>query len=176
MISSGNGLCSDRKRVFFRALKRAFCVLIVCSVVSSSLGCGIINVGKWQGIVRTDPDEAYYLVKSAILTAGSAAHPRKHFDHYLQDSVHLIFTPARERRHYISKTIWYDPSGEEYKTMRQTHDRKKEEDQGIDRKPGAVAREYSMSLHELWKHKPGLWKVELYLDNELARRLAFSVR
>jgi len=28
----------------------------------------------------------------------------------------------------------------------------------------------------LFNHKPGLWKVVLYLDGELARRMTFTVR
>ena len=37
-------------------------------------------------------------------------------------------------------------------------------------------RVHTMSVQQLYEHKPGLWKVALYIDGELARRFEFSVR
>ena len=149
---------------------------VACLVGLVLSGCGVINPGKVKWIEHTDKDEKYYLVKSAILTAGSAALPRDHFDHAMQNSVNLIFTPAMDRNIYVSKTIWYDPDGNEFRTIRQTHSKKAEGDKGIEPKKGGTPRIHTMPLYDLWKHKPGLWKVELYIDDQLARRLSFSVR
>jgi hypothetical protein len=139
-------------------------------------GCGVLNLGKVKWIERTDKDENYYLVKSAILTAGSAALPREHFDHAMQNSVNLIFKPSQDRNYYVSKTVWYDPDGVEFRTIRQTHSKKAEGDKGIDPKKGGTPRIHTMSLYDLWKRKPGLWKVELFIDDQLARRRTFTVR
>ncbi len=35
---------------------------------------------------------------------------------------------------------------------------------------------HTIPTAELYKHKPGLWKVSLFLDGKLARRLSFSIR
>jgi hypothetical protein len=156
---------------YFRAM-----LLMACLIGLVLSGCGVINPGKFLGIVHTDKDEEYYLVKSATLTAGSTALPRDHFDHAMQDSVNLIFKPAQERNYYISKTVWYDPDGVEFRTIRQTHSRKAEGDKGIRHPRGPVTRVHTMPLYDLWKHKPGLWKVELFIDGQLARRLSFTVR
>jgi hypothetical protein len=125
---------------------------------------------------RTDSDENFYLVKDATLTAGSAAHPRREFDHNLQEAVVLLFTPTHDKNQYVSKTIWYDPAGVEYRTNRQTHSKRQDEEQGLPSKKGGVTRLHVMPLKELWEHKAGVWKVELYIDDVLARRISFSVR
>jgi hypothetical protein len=151
-------------------------LLVACLIGLVLSGCGVINPGKFKWIERTDKDEKYYLVKSAILTAGSVALPREHFDHAMQNSVNLIFKPAQERNYYVSKTVWYDPEGNEFRTIRQTHSKKTEGDKGVRHPKGPVTRVYTMPLYDLWKHKPGLWKVELFIDDQLARRLTFTVR
>jgi hypothetical protein len=138
-------------------------------------GCGAINPGKFKGIERTDSDENYYLLKNLWLTAGSAAHPRQDFDHTVQESVNLVFVPANEKNHYVSRTKWIDPSGQEYRVIRQTHEKTTDEREGDARPKGGTTRLHSVSTKELYAHKPGLWKVELYLDDVLARRLTFSV-
>jgi hypothetical protein len=102
-------------------------------------GCGIINPGKWKGIESTDKDEHYWLLSNALLTAGSAAHPRDSFDHTVHRAISVLMTPANEKNHYVTKTIWYDPMGVEYRTIRQTHDKQQEGGTGMDRpKGGAV--------------------------------------
>jgi hypothetical protein len=150
--------------------------LFIAALCLTFTACSAINPGKWKGIEKTSADEHYYLLKNLWLTAGSAALPREHFDHTMQETVNLIFVPANEKNYYVSKTVWTDPNGVEFRTIRQTHDKKSEEDKGEDSKKGGKQRVHSMPLQELYKHKPGMWKVELYLDDQLARRLKFSVR
>lgn len=150
--------------------------LIVILIVLAMAGCGIINPGKFLGIERTDSDEKYYLIKRLSLTAGSTAHPRTFFDHTMQDAVYVVFIPSNETNRYVTKSVWYDPAGNEFRTVRQTHDRQVESAKGIDRPQGGSNIIHMMPLEELWKHKPGLWKVEIYIDNQLARRLSFTVR
>jgi hypothetical protein len=150
--------------------------LIAILIVLGAAGCGAINPGKFLGIQHTDSDEQYYLIKRVCLTAGSTAHPRTFFDHTMQDAVHLVFVPATEPNHYVTKTIWYDPDGHEFRTIRQTHDKQAETARGFERPKGGTTQIHMMPLAELYKHKPGLWKVELYIDNKLARRLSFTVR
>lgn len=139
-------------------------------------GCGVINVGKFKGVERTDSDEQYYLVKETRLLSSSSARPKDHFDHSLDDTVNLMFVPANEKNQYISKTIWYDPSGQEYRTIRQSHDKAKENPEALQGPKRGTSRIHTMPLLPMWKHKPGMWTVELYLDGQLARRLEFHVR
>jgi len=139
-------------------------------------GCGVINPGKWKGIETTGKDESYYLVKNIFLSAGSAAHPRDSFDHAVHDSVLLFFVPSNEKNHYVARTVWRDPSGQEFRTIRKTYDSKVEGDKAIARPKGGSTRVHAMPVKELWEHKPGLWKVELFIDDVLARRLPFRVR
>jgi len=159
-------------------LQRHLCLIplsVVLLLVLILTGCGVINPGKFKGIEKTASDENYYLLKNIWLTAGSAAHPRKDYDHVVQESVNLVFVPANEKNRYVSKTRWIDPSGQEYRVIRQTHEKVKEEKEGEKRPRGGTPRMHSMSTKELFEHKPGLWKVELYLEDVLARRLSFSV-
>ncbi len=139
-------------------------------------GCGAFNLGEITWLKKTDPDVEYWHLKKAVLTAGSVAHPRDSFDHTLQPRVFVIFTPANEKNKYHTKTIWYDPSGQEYRTIRQTHDKKEIEDQGEHRPQGGSVISHSMSTKELYDHEPGLWKVEIYYEDDLARRMDFTVR
>lgn len=151
-----------------------FTVIVAIAMLVSS--CGVINLGKWKGIERTASDEAYYLVKKIYLTAGSAAQPRYLYDHMMQDTINLVFVPASEKNQYTTKTIWYDPAGQEFRTIRQTYDKRSEEKDGTERPKGGSTRVHTMPTRELFQHKPGLWKVELFLDDVLVRRFNFEVR
>ncbi len=142
----------------------------------SSGGCSAINVGKWRGIERAAPDEAYYLVKDVFLTATSAFNRREIFDHNLNESVHLFFVPSYEKPTYTVETVWIDPDGQEYRTIRTTYDKNKEEKQGIERGRSAAPRVHTMPTRELYEHKPGMWKVALYIEKQLVRRLNFMVK
>lgn len=140
-------------------------------------GCGVINPGKWKGIEKTATDEHHWLVKDVYLTAGSSYLTKEHFDHRMNDVVNLFFTPANEKNHYVAKTMWFDPNGIEYRTIRTTYDLQQEGKTEVSpRKKGGTPRVHSMPTKELFQHKPGLWKVALYIDDELARRLTFSIR
>lgn len=150
--------------------------LIAILVMLTMAGCGIINPGKFIGLERTDRDEQFYLIKKMWLTAGSTAHPRTFFDHTMQDGVYVVFIPANQPNHYVTKTVWYDPGGHEFRTIRQTHDKQAETARGFERPKGGSTLIHMMPLEKLWKHKPGLWKVEVFIDNEMARRLSFTVR
>lgn len=141
-----------------------------------SAGCGVFNLGKWKGIERTADDESYYMVKDIFLTAGSAYSRKDAFDHNMNDVVNLFFTPKEEKNHYVAETRWFDPSGQEFRTVRQTYDVQQENKIGAERKKEGTTRVHSMSTKELVNHKPGTWKVALYLDGTLVRRLDFSVR
>jgi len=149
-------------------------LLLTAFMVSA---CGVINIGKWKGIEKTSPDENYYFVKKISLTAGSGGgQPRYLYDHAMQESVNLLFQPASEKNVYTAKTIWFDPAGQEFRTIRQTYEKRLEEKEGTDRPKGGATRVHSMPTRELFEHKPGLWKVELYLDDVLVRRFGFEIR
>jgi hypothetical protein len=137
--------------------------------------CGMMNLGKFKGIEWTAKDEKYYKVKEIVLSSGAMGKPRTEFDHTMQDAVVLTFIPAQEPNKYVSKTVWIDPSNVEFRTIRQTHDVQVEAKEAFDRNPKGTPRAHSISTKELFQHKPGLWTVKLYLDNELVRRLTFSV-
>ncbi|HMK35236.1 MAG TPA: hypothetical protein VK463_09235 [Desulfomonilaceae bacterium] len=149
----------------------------ICMVTFLFLeGCGVINVGKWKGIETTGRDESYYLVKDVFLTPGSAYTRKDSFDHSMNESVNLVFTPRDERNHYVAESKWFDPSGQEFRTIRKTYDVRQEAKSGEERTKSGTVRMHTMSTKEMVDHKPGMWKVELYLDDKLARRLTFSVR
>lgn len=137
--------------------------------------CGAVNLGKWKGIERTATDENFYLVKDIFLTAGSSYIRKDHFDHNMNEAVNLVFTPRDEKNQYVAETRWYDPSGQEYKTIRKTYDVREESKRGDERSKSGTTRVHSISTKELFDHKPGLWKVELYLEGKLVRRLTFSI-
>jgi hypothetical protein len=149
---------------------------VVLTVILFSSGCGAINVGKWRGIERAAPDEAYYLVNDIFLTASSAYNRREIFDHNLNESVHLFFTPKNEKPTYVTKSVWQDPNGQEYRTIRMTYDRVREQREGIERTKKSTPRVHTMPTKELYAHKPGLWKVSLYIEKQLVRRLTFLVK
>ncbi|MFH0825754.1 MAG: hypothetical protein V2B18_23615 [Pseudomonadota bacterium] len=147
----------------------------LCLVLPFIVACGIINPGKFKGIEKTSRDESYYMLKNILITAGSMAYPKDHFDHTIHQNVDIMFVPAGEKNHYVSKTVWYDPDRQEYRTIRQTHDIQMENKDGSERPKGGTTRVHSLAVGELFKHKPGLWTVEVYLDDTLARRLTFTV-
>lgn len=151
-------------------------LLTVLFVMCAMTGCGVLNVGKWKGLERTDSDEQYYLLKNCRLVSSSSARAKKYFDHALDDAVSLIFTPANEKNRYVTKSIWYDPKGQEYRTIRQTHDKTDENSEQLNRPKGGSTRIHSLPLMPMFNHGKGQWKVELFLDGELARRLDFHVR
>ena len=158
-------------------LNANFLCMVVIIILMFTGGCGAINIGKWRGIERTPPDEAYYLVSDVFLTASSASSPREIFDHNLNESVHLYFVPKDEKPTYVAESVWQDPDGQEYRTIRTTYDKAREERQGIDRKQRvSTPRIHTLSTKELYEHKPGVWKVALYLEKQLVRRLSFLVR
>lgn len=140
--------------------------------------CGIINPGKWKGIEKTASDEKYYLLEDIFLSSGSADKVKQAFDHKMNPVINLVFIPRNEKNRYVAESVWYDPSGQEYRTIRKTYDIQEEGKKSIDRRPlrGGSTRVHTISTEELYQRKPGLWKVVLNLDGELARRLEFTVR
>ncbi len=152
-----------------QCLALAFSLLLIC-------GCGAVNLGKWKGIERTSPDEHFYLVKEAFLSPGTAFGPKDNFDHNLNESVNLIFTPSNEKNKYVAESIWYDPSGQEFKAIRRTYDLQEEGKKDVDRPKKGAMRVHTMPTKELSDHKPGMWRVNLYIDNTLVRKLTFFVR
>lgn len=151
-------------------------ILAVLLMTWAVAGCGVLNVGKWKGLERTDADEQYYLVKNARLISSSSARPKTHFDHSLDGTVSLVFIPANEKNRYVTKSIWYDSEGQEFRTIRQTHDKSQEDPEQLERPKGGSTRIHTMPLEPMWQHKSGQWKVELYIDGKLARRIEFNVR
>jgi hypothetical protein len=150
---------------------------VVLIIVLFTAGCSAISVGKWRGIERTEPDEGYYLADDVFLTASSASSRREIFDHNMNESVHLFFIPKNEKPTYTVESVWKDPDGQEYRTIRTTYDKAREEKQGIDRKQrGGTPRIHTLPTKELYEHKPGAWKVSLYLEKQLVRRLSFLVK
>jgi hypothetical protein len=158
------------------SLKGLFHLLVLASTLLLLGGCGMFNLGKWKGIETSAADEKYYLVKDIFLTAGSAYNRRETFDHNMNESVNLFFTPKMEPNTYTTESIWYDPNGAEYRTIRATYDAQKESKKGNDRSNTPTTRVHSMPTKELYDHKPGLWKVALYIEKDLVRRLTFSIR
>jgi hypothetical protein len=160
------------KTRLFREILRISAVLLLGSFLA---GCGYFTLGKYRGIEWTPKDEKYYLLKDVQVSTGSSLQPRKSFDHTMQDSVVVSFVAKDEKFHYVTKTIWKDPSGLEYHVIRQTHKLADEKEQGAERPKEGIRRIHSMSTQDLFAHKPGLWTVEIYIDDDLARRLTFSV-
>lgn len=160
-----------------RRFARVSAALTAVILIMAS-GCGIINPGKPLWIVKTDPDEKYWLVKDVSVTPGSSYMSKKEFDHNINPVVNIIFTPKNEKNHYVAETVWLDPMGQEYRTIRTTHDIQQEGKKSIDRRhiSDGTPRMHTVPTKALYDHKPGLWSVRLYLDGELARKLEFSVR
>lgn len=153
-------------------LRFPFAVLIFLHVVS----CGAFNLGKWKGIEWTSKAESHWLLKNVFLTGGSAYNPRDTFDHSLQDTVNLVFVPSNEKPHYISRSVWTDPSGEEFRVIRQTHDKNEESQRMEERNEKGTTRIHSVSTHDLFSRGVGKWTVEVYIDDVLARKLTFTLR
>ena len=158
----------------FRNANLLYVLTLIIVLISG--GCGAINVGKWRGIERAAPDEAYYKVNDVFLTASSAYSRREIFDHNLNDSVHLYFTPKDEKSNYVTESVWQDPDGQEYRTIRMTYSKNREQRKGIERTKKSTPRIHTMPTKELYAHKPGMWKVSLYIDGQLVRRLEFLVK
>jgi hypothetical protein len=159
----------SKVRAFFRCIPALTLVAVLA-------GCGAINVGKWKGIEKTASDENFYLVKDIFLTGGSAFSPRETFDHNMHDTVSLFFMPKDEKNTYVAESRWQDPMGLEFRTIRTTYDKQEEGKKGIERPKGGATRVHTIPTSELYNHKPGQWKVALYLDGKLVRRLSFTVR
>ncbi len=138
-------------------------------------GCGMINPGRWKGIEKTGRDEKYYMVKDVFLTPGSSNIRKESFDHGMNETINLVFIPSNERNRYTAETIWYDPSDLEFRTIRTTYDKQVENKTGAERERSGTTRIHTISTKELYDHKPGLWKVALYLEGQLVRRISFSV-
>ncbi len=155
-----------------KLIKMLLPVMTACLVCA----CSAINVGKWKGIEDADSDEKHWLVSKINMSAGSASSPRDVFDHAMHDQVVLMFVPANEKNEYVTKTIWYDPAGIEFRTIRESHNVRTESPDGSERPKEGTTRVHAIPLKDLYEHKPGRWTVELYLDDELARRLEFVVR
>jgi len=177
-VRSGSdaGLVNKKLDEMNRHAPRLHSHIMFALVILLLTGCGAFGLGKLTLIEKTDSDEKYYLAKKVLLTAGSPQ-PRESFDHSILNVVNLMFIPANEKGHYVTKSIWYDPSGAEYRTIRQTHDRHEEANRGEDRdtKKGTM-RMHTMSLQDLYHHKPGRWRVKLFIDSNLVRKLDFTVR
>jgi hypothetical protein len=158
------------------SLKGSFYLLVLVSTFLLLAGCGMFNMGKPLWIQKTDADEKYYLVKDAFLTGGSAYNRRETFDHNMHESVNLFFTPKMEPNTYTTESIWYDPNGAEFRKIRTTYDAQKESKKGDDRQASGSTRVHTVATKELYDHKPGLWKVALYIEKDLVRKLPFSIR
>ncbi|MEW6349222.1 MAG: hypothetical protein AB1646_09180 [Thermodesulfobacteriota bacterium] len=152
--------------------------LAVSAATALMAGCSIPRLPTPHPsslIEETDPDEQPRLVKDFFLSSGSIWNHKKTFRKDMEDVVVLYFVPSNEPPRYVSKTVWYDPMDIEYSAKRQTHDLQEESKTGEQRDPKGTRRSHSVSVRALHDHKPGLWKVELFLDDVLARRKRFSV-
>lgn len=142
-------------------------------------GCAALGLGPVKGIEKTASDEKYYLLKDVFLSSGSVHFSKTAYDHNLNPFINLCFTLRNELNKYTAESRWIDPAGQEYRTIRTTHDIQQEGKRSIDRRNefgGGTARIHTISTQELYNHKPGMWKVVLYIDGQLARRLEFAVR
>ncbi len=149
---------------------------IVCVTLCLVAGCGVVNLGKWKGIEFPGRGEKFYLAKEVFLTPGSAYGPKESFDHAMNESINLFVIPRNEKNHYILTSIWYDPSGVEFRKIRTTHDLNEEGKKDIQRTKGGTTRIHSLPTKMLADHKVGMWNVAVYLDDELVRKLNFYVR
>ncbi len=156
--------------------KGLFQLLVLAATLILLTSCGVFNLGKWKGIEKAAADEKYYLVKDIFLSPGSAYNRRDSYDHSMNESVNLYFIPSMETNTYTAESIWYDPNGEEFKTIRTTYDLQSETKKGDERPKSGSTRIHTVPTKELFERKPGLWKVALYLEKDLVRRLTFSLR
>ncbi len=150
--------------------------LLISILMGGLCSCSLINPGPITPWVRTDEDENHWLVKNIRLGAGMSAANRSSFDHAIDDKIVLMFVPNNEKNRYVTKSVWHDPMGLEYRTVRQAHDLKTEIPDGSERYKHGTPRFHTMVVKDLYRHKPGPWKVELFPDDKLARRLNFEVR
>jgi hypothetical protein len=150
---------------------------LVAAVLMLS-GCKALGLGKFLWLEETTKEEKYWLVKDACVSPGSSYMAKTEFDHNMNPVINVLFTPKNEKNHYVAETMWIDPLGQEFRTIRTTHDIQLEGKTSIDRRPisDGTPRMHMMPTKALYGHKPGLWKVKLYLDGELARILEFAVR
>jgi hypothetical protein len=172
------GRSSSNSGCRFPFILGSWSIVLCCTLLFS--GCGALGLGRVKGIEKTAPDEKYYILKEVYLSSGSANYSKSAFDHSLNPVINLCFTVRNEKNRYIAESRWIDPMGEEYRTIRTTHDIQQEGKRNIDRRNealgGGTPRVHSISTQELYNHKPGMWKVVLYIDGQLARRLEFAVR
>jgi hypothetical protein len=155
-----------------KSILSSLCLTLILTVY----GCSALNLGELLWPKWPKPGIKHWLVKDAKLTGGSSSAQRDDFDHMMFRSVNVIFVPKNEKNHYVSKITWYDPSGTEFRTIRQTHDIQQETSVGEERTPEGSTRVHSLRSKDLYDHKPGRWKVELFLDDELALRFEFTIR
>jgi hypothetical protein len=94
----------------------------------------------------------------------------------MHESINVFFVPRHETNTYVAETIWYDPSGQEFRTIRTSYDKQRETAKGEERAEAGTRRVHSMPTKDLFQHKPGSWKVALKLDSKLVRRLDFTIR
>lgn len=156
--------------------RRGFTTAVVILMGLALAGCGVLNLGKWKGLEKTGKDEQFYLLKNIMLTSGSTHSGRDMFDHTMHDVVNLVFVPRNETNTYTAESIWYDPAGIEFRTIRRTYDKQRENKKGDERESSGTIRIQSMPVADMYNHKKGIWSVALYLDGKLARRLNFTVR
>jgi hypothetical protein len=100
------------------------------------------------------PEGKYWLVKDVYLAAGSKRW--ESFDHTMHEAVNLCFIPINGRNHYVAQSVWTDPSGEEFRTIRWIFNLSTEQRKGEERSKGGAMRTHSMSAAELAQHKPGM--------------------
>ncbi len=148
------------------------------AAVSVLSGCQALGLGDFLWIKRPTKEENFWLVEKVCVSPSSSYMEKKAFDHNLNPVVNVLFTPKNEKNHYIAETMWTDSLGEEFRTIRTTHDLQLEGKKSIDRRNifQGTPRIHTMPTKTLYEHKPGLWKVKLYLDQKLAQILEFSVR
>lgn len=140
-------------------------------------GCKALGLGKFLWLEKTTKEENYWLLKDVCVTPGSSYMAKRDFDHNMNPIVNVLFTPRNEKNHYVAETMWIDPVGQEFRTIRTTHDIQQEGKKSIDRRhqTEGTQRVHTMRSKDLYDHKPGLWRVRLYLDGELARILEFVI-
>ena len=161
----------------FRLSVRGWLASLILTVALITLmqGCGAFNPGKFKWIEKTAKGEEFYLVKDMFMTPGSAHIRKQSFDHAMNETINLVFIPSNEKNTYVAESIWYDPSDVEFKTIRTTFDKEKENKAGFERDKAGTTRIHTMPTKELHDHKPGLWKVALYLEGRLVRTMTFTV-
>ena len=113
------------------------------------------------------------LLKEFHLSAASLQTRKRNFDHHTDETVNLVFVPRKSV--HIAESRWYNPNDREFRIIRHVYDRAKEPKKAIERPKGGATRVHYIPTKELYDHKPGLWKVALYIDNQLAGRQTFLV-